>query len=174
MPLFCHFSWREWMLVIPFKFFYLLKSLPIFVFSISFLSLSIALMELFNTNFNRLPFFLRLHDIGGRVVSNSLCQRGHLLCACWTKARLALLDEIVWFTPVTLNLHEHVYTKVQFQLRESSLEDGNTPWLSQSVGCSNCPLGTTRPIPHCTDHLSALWQLQLLRMARKIFMVKTG
>lgn len=83
-----------------------------------------------------------------------------------------LLTEILWFTLVSLNLYKRAYTKVQFQVCENSLEDGNTLWHSQSMDCSNCPLGTTLPIPDCRDPLAALWQLQLLRMARKYLQLK--
>lgn len=112
-------------------------------------------------------------DTEGRVVSNLLCQKGCLLCTCWSKARLVLLTEILRFTLVSLNLHKRAYTKVQFQVCENGLEDGNSPWLSQSMDYSNCPVSTTHPIPDCTDHLTAPWQLQLLRTARKLFAVKT-
>lgn len=44
----------------------LLNSLPIFIFSVSFLSPSIALMELYNTNFNRLLLFLGIHGHRGQ------------------------------------------------------------------------------------------------------------
>lgn len=104
--------------------------------SISFLSLSIALMELFSTNFNSFPFVRDTWYSGHSSVKFTMPD----LCDCWSKARLVLLTEILWFTVVGLNLHKRAHTEVQLQVCESSLEDGNSLWLSQSMDSSNCAL----------------------------------